>query len=110
MHRSPAPPPSGLTKTSARVAGTAGAPARFSRMPPRPCRMAAVACGGCISALYAKWALAQVSPFGQSLSMTHCCDVVAEQFPGVGPGCPQSKIQRPMATTRSPVPAHAHAG
>ena len=46
----------------------------------------------------------------QSLSSTHCTLVVTEQLPGCAPGCPQSKIQRPMPTIRSPVPAQAQAG
>ena len=89
---------------------TAGARGPFNKTAPRPTRMAAVACGGCISALYPKWTPTQLSPLGQSLSMTHCRDMVDEQFPGVGSGWPQSKIQRPSPTMRSPVPAHAQAG
>ena len=46
----------------------------------------------------------------QSLSSTHGALVVTEQVPGWAPGCPQSKIHRPMPTIRSPVPAQAHAG
>src|SRR6266446_6531078 len=80
--------------------------------------MAAVACGGWSSALYPKWAPTQVSMSPQvehvgelqSLSITHCALVVTEQLPGWAPGCPQSKIHRPMPTIRSPVPAQAHAG
>src|SRR5947208_3118719 len=102
---------------SALVAGT-GVATTADTMPPRPLRMAAVACGGWSAALYPKWTPTQVSPSPQveqvgelqSLSSTHCWLVVTEQFPGMAPGCPQSKIHRPMPTIRSPVPAQAHAG
>ena len=100
------------------VAGTGVAPVRLETTAPRPVRIAAVACGGWSSELYPKCAPTQVSPEPQlghvggwqSPSSTHCEAVVTEQFPGVGSGCPQSKIQRPRPTMRSPVPAQAQAG